>query len=274
MPVPSVLILRAAGTNCDEETAYAFERAGARAERIHVNRLREAPGLLDRFQVLAIPGGFAYGDDIGAGKVLAIELRSRLAGALQKLLERGGLAIGICNGFQALVKAGLLPGGTTEGAGAGTAAAFPPPPFAAARATLAQNLSGRFEARWVWLECVSDRTPFVRRGDRLHLPVAHGEGRFVAESEAALDALERSGQVVLKYVDACGRPGPYPVNPNGSQRDIAGICDPSGRIFGLMPHPERHVEFHHHPRWTREGRRPGDSGDGLRVFRNAVAYFK
>jgi phosphoribosylformylglycinamidine synthase len=251
---PSVLVLRTAGTNCDEETAYAFERAGARAERLHVNRLREDPRALDRFQVLALPGGFSYGDDLGAGKVLANELRSHLAEPLARFLERGGLVIGICNGFQVLVKAGLLPGG-------------------AARATLAANRSGRFEARWVWLEATSDRTPFLRKGDRLHLPCAHGEGRFVAGGEAALGALEAAGQVVLRYVDRDGRPGPYPVNPNGSEADIAGVCDPTGRIFGLMPHPERHVEFHHHPRWTREGRGPGDEGDGLGVFRNAVRSF-
>ncbi len=255
----SVLVLRAAGTNCDRETAVAFELAGARADRVHVNRIREDPARLDRYQVLALPGGFSYGDDLGAGKVLANELRFFLADALARFVDAGKLVIGICNGFQVLVKAGLLP--ALEGRGR-------------VEATLAGNDSNRFEARWTHLDCATDRTPFLRRGDRLHLPVAHGEGKLVCRDPATLARLEASGQVCLRYVDGAGRPGAYPVNPNGSEGDIAGLCDPTGRIFGLMPHPERHVEFHHHPRWTREGRGPGDEGDGLRVFRNAVAHFR
>jgi phosphoribosylformylglycinamidine synthase len=254
-----VLVLRAAGSNCDRETAFAFERAGARAaDRIHVNRLREDPSLLERYQVLAIPGGFTYGDDLGAGKVLANELRFFLAEPLARFVDAGKLVVGICNGFQVLVKAGLLPALAGRGR---------------IEATLAGNDSGRFEARWVHVACESDRTPFLRRGDRLLLPVAHGEGKLIVRDAATLEALEASGQVCLRYVDAEGRRGPYPVNPNGSEGDIAGICDPTGRIFGLMPHPERHVEFHHHPHWTRAGRGPGDEGDGLRVLRNAVSYF-
>jgi phosphoribosylformylglycinamidine synthase I len=249
-----VLILRTAGTNCDEETQYAFEKAGARAERVHVNRLRERPAEFSKYRILALPGGFSYGDDLGAGKVLAVELAHFLGDAIRDFIDRGGLVIGICNGFQVLVKAGLLPGGDV-------------------RATLAGNASGRFEARWVHLEVTTDRTPFLHKGDRLLLPCAHGEGRFLPESAAALERLEGRGQVALRYVDERGRPGPYPVNPNGSAGDVAGLCDLTGRVFGLMPHPERHVEFYHHPRWTREGRGPGDEGDGLRVFRNAVAYF-
>jgi phosphoribosylformylglycinamidine synthase len=250
-----VLLLRTAGTNCDEETQYAFEKAGARVERVHVNRLRESAAPLEAAQILVLPGGFSYGDDLGAGKVLANELRHFLAEPLARFLARGGLVLGICNGFQTLVKAGLLPGG-------------------APRATLAANTSGHFESRWVHLEAVSGKTPFLRAGDRLLLPCAHGEGRFLPDRPETLAALAAAGQVVLRYVDEHGRPGPYPVNPNGSAGDVAGICDPSGRILGLMPHPERHVEFHHHPRWTREGRRPGDEGDGMRVFRNAVAFFQ
>lgn len=250
----NVLLLRTAGTNCDEETQYAFEKAGARVERVHVNRLREEPGRLESAQILTIPGGFSYGDDLGAGKVLANELKHFLAEPLRAFLERGGLLLGICNGFQVLVKAGLLPGGD-------------------ARATLAGNTSARFESRWVNLEAVSEKTPFLKKGDRLLLPCAHGEGRFLPDRPETLAALERAGQVVLKYVDEEGRAGPYPVNPNGSAGDVAGLCDPSGRVFALMPHPERHVEFHHHPRWTREGKKVGDEGDGMRVFRNAVAYF-
>lgn len=259
MSAPRALILRTAGTNCDEETAWAFEKAGAQADRVHVNRLREEPARLGEYQILAIPGGFTYGDDLGAGRVLANELEHFLAEPLARFLERGGLVIGICNGFQVLVKAGLLPG--------------PGGP----RATLARNASGRFETRWVWLEATSDRTPFLCQGERLFLPCAHGEGRFVAEGgPAAIEELLRRGQVALRYIDEEGRPagGEYPANPNGSDGDVAGVCDSTGRIFGLMPHPERHVAFHHHPRWTREGRKPGDEGDGLRIFRNAVRHFQ
>jgi len=248
-----VLVLRAPGTNCDEETVYAFERAGAAAVRVHVARVRENPAIVDQYQILALPGGFTYGDDLGAGKILGNEIRFHLAEALGRHLARGRLVLGICNGFQALVRAGLLPGG--EGSG---------------RATLAFNDSGRFEARWVHLEVVSDRTPFFKKGARLFLPCAHGEGKFVAED---LGAIERSGQVVLRYVDREGRRGPYPVNPNGSDGDVAGICDPTGRVLGLMPHPERHVESYHHPRWTRRPRSPEGEADGLEVFRNAVRYF-
>jgi len=264
MATPQALILRAAGTNCDEETAYAFSKAGAAVERHHVNRLRADPGLLGRFQVLAIPGGFTYGDDLGAGRVLANELRTHLAGPLADFCARGGLMIGICNGFQVLVKAGLLP--ATQAAGGGVPGQQ--------EATLFANDSSRFEARWVHVACVSDRTPFLRRGDRMHLPVAHGEGKFTTASADVRSRMEAQGQVVLRYVDAAGRAGPYPVNPNGSEGDIAGICDASGRIFGLMPHPERHVEFHHHPTWTREGFGPDHEGDGLRVFKNAVEHFR
>ncbi|HVY62989.1 MAG TPA: phosphoribosylformylglycinamidine synthase subunit PurQ, partial [Planctomycetota bacterium] len=171
MAAPRALVLRAAGTNCDLETAYAFERAGAAVERRHVNEWRADPGLLERFQVLAIPGGFTYGDDLGAGRVLANELRLHLAEPVARFLERGGLAIGICNGFQVMVKAGWLP--ATAGAGSG------PGRGTHQEATLMLNDSGKFEARWIWLEVTSDRSPFLRKGDRLHMPTAHGEGKFV-----------------------------------------------------------------------------------------------
>lgn len=262
MATVSALVLRAAGTNCDLETVHAFERAGARAERVHVNRLRAEPALLDRFQVLAIPGGFTYGDDLGAGRVLANELRFHLEEPLGRFRERGALVIGICNGFQVLVKAGLLPATSGSDTGTGT------------EATLTLNDSGRFEARWVRLECTSDRTPWLRKGERLQLPTAHGEGKLVCASDEVRRRMEAQGQVVLRYVDAAGGPADYPDNPSGSPGGVAGVCDPTGRVFGLMPHPERNVEFHHHPRWTREGLGPDDEGEGLRVFRNAVQHLR
>jgi len=254
LAVPKALILRTAGTNCDVETAHAFTLSGAVAERVHVNRLIEDKGLLDQYQILAIPGGFSYGDDIAAGKILANELVTRLEDALQRFKAAEKLIIGICNGFQVMVKAGLLPG-----FGAGQ------------EATLANNDSGKFEDRWVFLKVRASNCVFLRGLSLICLPVAHGEGKFIAGSSQVLSRI-LSSQGMLCYVNAAGLPGPYPVNPNGSQADIAGISDPTGRILGLMPHPERHVVATQHPRWTRLNRCEGP-GDGLAIFQNAVKYF-
>ena len=247
-------VLRTAGTNCDYETAWALTRAGARVERVHINRLVEKGGRLGRYEILALPGGFSYGDDIASGKLLANEIRHALAEEMREFVADGRLIIGICNGFQVLVKSGLLPGirrGKVE-------------------ATLTFNDSARFEDRWVYLKAASERCVFVRPGEDMYLPVAHGEGKFVAEGKA-LAELAAAGLVVFRYADAAGRCGAgYPWNPNGSLGDVAGICSPNGRIFGLMPHPERHVEPTHHPRWTRDGLK--EKGDGARVFENAVAF--
>lgn len=253
MPRPRVLVLRSPGTNCDEETAAAWRAAGAEAETLHVARLLEAPDQLGRFGALTLPGGFSYGDDLGAGRILATRL-GELRDHLAAFRDRGGLILGICNGFQVLVKAGLLPGGDGP-----------------APATVTHNAHGRFECRWVRLKPTPGRTPFLPDHEVMELPVAHGEGRFLsADGEAELGRLDERGQLVLSYCDDQGRPTQlFPANPNGSPRAIAGLCDPTGRVFGLMPHPERHVDPHHHPRWTREGARP--EGDGLRVFTGAVA---
>jgi phosphoribosylformylglycinamidine synthase len=255
MATARVLILRAPGANCDVETQFAFEQAGTWAERVHINRLREQPALLHRFQILVVPGGFTYGDDVGAGKILAIQLAHFLGDALRRFRDAEKLILGICNGFQALLKAGLIL----------------PPDEDGPVATLTNNSSGRFEDRWINLQARGDRCPFLRGIDRLHLPVAHGEGRFVCREEWLLQGLFQSGQAVLTYVDADGKFGPYPVNPNGSQGDIGGVCDATGRVLGLMPHPERHVLPTQHPRWTRQGLAP--EGDGLALFRNAVRFF-
>ena len=255
----NALILRTAGTNCDHETQFAFEQAGATAERLHINSVSENPKLLEQFQILALPGGFSYGADIASGKILANELLTRLADKLEKFISGGKLVIGICNGFQVLVKMGMLPG-----------------PFhksARQTATLTFNDSNKFEDRWVYLRTDSDKSPFIRKGQVIHLPVAHGEGKFVTDTPATLDEIRRNGQAVFRYVDENGNAGqPYPVNPNGSVDDIAGICDITGRVLGLMPHPERHILPTQHPRWTRDGLKP--EGDGMQIFRNAVGYFK
>jgi phosphoribosylformylglycinamidine synthase subunit PurQ / glutaminase len=255
MATPRVLILRSPGANCDSETQFAMERAGAAADRLHINRLRENPALLDSYQVLVIPGGFTYGDDVAAGKILANQLAHFLGDALRRFREADKLILGICNGFQALLKAGLLL----------------PPDDRGPLATLTHNSSGKFEDRWIELQASPGRCPFLQRMDRLLLPVAHGEGRFLCRDAQLLDNLARDGQIVLRYCDADGQPGPFPVNPNGSQGDVAGLCDASGRVLGLMPHPERHVLPTQHPRWTRLGL--AAEGAGLQLFRNAVQHF-
>jgi phosphoribosylformylglycinamidine synthase subunit PurQ / glutaminase len=254
MASPRVIVIRAPGTNCDEEAVLAWQRAGAVAETWHVNRLIESPAVLDRFEILTIPGGFSYGDDLGAGRILATRLGVVLGDGLRRFHDRGGLVLGICNGFQVLVRSGLLPGG--------------PFPFAA---TLAHNDSGRFEARWVNVVPRPGLSPFVTFNEPIELPVAHGEGKFLTALPAQLGRLEKNGQIVLQYACAAGRPTQdYPANPNGSAGAAAGVCDSTGRIFGLMPHPERFVESWHHPRWTRRVEGPGGVGDGLLIFRSAV----
>ena len=244
---PRVLVLRAAGTNCDVETAYAFDSVGATSTTLHINRLRERPALLREVQILAIPGGFSYGDDIASGRVLANELVSRLRDELFGFVERGGFVIGICNGFQVMIKSGLLP--RLDGA-------------TAQQATLTDNTSGCYSDRWVRVVGDPARCRWIPDDLEIELPVAHGEGRFVASAQC-LAHLAAEHQVALRYSSG--------TNPNGSADDIAGICDPTGRVFGLMPHPERFLRFENHPRWTREARRA--EGDGVRIFRAAVAQF-
>ncbi len=253
MSQPRAVILRAPGTNCDEETADAWECAGAVVETWYISRALAEPESLDRFQVLTIPGGFSYGDDLGAGRIMATRLGA-LGDTLSRFRDRGGLILGICNGFQVLVRTGLLPGN-----------GFGP-------ATLTRNDSGQFEARLARLISNSNRCLFVKGTGPIELPVAHGEGKFLTGDASTLSTLLSNGQVVLQYADDQGAPTEsYPENPNGSPGGVAGVCDSTGQIFGLMPHPERYIEGFQHPRWARRGAR--DEGDGLRIFRNAVRSF-
>ena len=250
---PRAIVLRAPGTNCDEETAEAWKLAGAAVDSVHIGRLIENPRELEGADILTIPGGFSYGDDLGAGRILASRLGAVLGEAIRAFHERGGLILGICNGFQVLVRSGLLPGGSSKSA------------------TLAHNDVGRFESRWVRLKVNRGQCAFLPEGESIELPVAHGEGKFLMAGAGSVEDLEQAGQVVLQYTDDQGNPTQvYPANPNGSSRAVAGICDPSGRIFGLMPHPERHIDPYQHPRWTRQGKIP-QYGDGFRIFTNAVA---
>ncbi len=261
MPNVKVLVLRTAGTNCDLETSHAFKLAGAETESVHVNKLIAEPGLLSNYQILALPGGFSYGDDIAAGKILANQLIHHFREQVREFIDADKLVIGICNGFQVLVKAGLLPGLTDEQfANVGLQ-----------QATLTYNDCGKFEDRWVYLEPGTDKCVFVRPGQRIYLPIAHGEGKVCFAEEGILKSVQDNGQVAFRYVDKDGQFGGFPVNPNGSTDHIAGLCDSTGRVLGLMPHPERFVEVTQHPRWTREKL---ERADGLGIFVNAVDYFK
>lgn len=258
---PRVLVLRSAGTNCDVETAFAFERYGAACERVHVNRLTTGAVKLRDFDAVALPGGFSYGDDVGAGKVLAIELLHHLQEDLLALVDRGGLVLGICNGFQALVKTGLLPGVEAR--------------IGVQEATVTDNDSNRYEDRWVRLASVSERSVFLKPGETLELPVAHGEGKYVPRDAPLHRAVVERGHVALRYVGPDGAAAGYPANPNGSVDAVAGLLDATGRVFGLMPHPERALFAVHHPAWTSAPpESAGGEGDGARVFRNAVAYLR
>jgi phosphoribosylformylglycinamidine (FGAM) synthase-like amidotransferase family enzyme len=275
---PRVLILRAPGTNCDEETAHAFSLAGGMPERRHINAVLGEPARIADFQILCIPGGFSYGDDVAAGRILGNQIRHHLADALLAFRDAGKLILGICNGFQVLLKTGLLAAEDDRG------------PVA----TLAWNDSGRFEDRWTRLGVQGGKCVFLAGIDEMDLPVAHAEGKFVTRDAAALDALGAAGQLVLRYRGQgdkeTRRQGeedahslstplplslsvlPYPDNPNGAMGNVAGICDATGQVLGLMPHPERFVDPTQHPHWT--VRPKTDAGDGLRVFQNAVRYFQ
>ncbi|MEO0137520.1 MAG: phosphoribosylformylglycinamidine synthase I [candidate division WOR-3 bacterium] len=250
-----VLIVRAAGTNCDLETAYAFEFAGAQPERVYIDEVKRKD-LLD-YQILVFPGGFTYGDDISAGKILANEIKYKLKDKVLKFIEKGNLILGICNGFQVLVKAGILPGFNGY--------------FEEQSVSLITNDSERFEDRWVDLKVYPERSIFTRGIDGIiTLPVAHAEGKFVVKNKRVLRLVEK--QIVFQYVDKEGRLAGYPYNPNGSVMNIAGIADKTGRILGLMPHPERYISYLQHPLHTRK--RLAEEGDGFKIFKNAVNYFK
>lgn len=252
---PKVCVLKTEGTNCDLETAYAFEKAGARCRMVHVNQLRSGEEKLSDYQILVIPGGFSYGDDVQSGKILAVELTSFLKDKLQEFVDCGKPVLGICNGFQVLVRTGLLPDRK----------------IGDISTTLMNNDSGHFECRWVRLRVEESPCIFTRgmSGSLISVQVAHGEGKFFTSPEE-LGKLEAEGRVVFRYAGDDGQSTmEYPYNPNGSLNAIAGICDRTGLVMGMMPHPERFVELFQHPGWRRGAVR---EPHGLPIFVNAVKY--
>jgi len=255
---PKVLVLKTDGINCDEELAFAFNLAGGNAELVHINDLRSKKKKLSDYRILAIPGGFAYGDDVVSGKILAVELSAFLTKELKKFIKRKNtLVIGICNGFQVLVRTGLLPFGS----------------LGKMDATLTNNESGHFECRWINLNTnKNNRCVFLNSSNGiLSFQVAHGEGKFFANPKV-LNKIEKEGLVVFRYSDEKGNPTQkYPENPNGSLNAIAGVTDPSGRILGLMPHPERFVRKEQHPNWRRM---PNLKPQGLPIFENMIECAK
>lgn len=254
------LVLTGFGINCDKETARAFERAGAHAVFVHLNDLIAAPEMLEEMQIMAIPGGFSFGDDIASGKILANRLRYRLGAPIKQFIADRKLIIGICNGFQVMVKMGILP--------------LFEPEFSQ-EVTLTNNNTSRFENRWITLAAEpGNRCVWTRGVTQIPLPIRHGEGRFIPKNKEVLTRLRTNGQIVFRYCrpDGTAAQGEFPYNPNGAIEDIAGICDPSGRIFGLMPHPEAFWDRTNHPQWTRLDL--PQEGAGMRIFRNAVEYFQ
>jgi phosphoribosylformylglycinamidine synthase len=258
MASPEVCVLKTDGINCDLEMAHAFEAAGGSPETVHINQLRSGERSLGDYAALAIPGGFSYGDDIASGKVLATELTSYLSDQLQDFIDKDKPVIGVCNGFQVLVRTGLLPNRS----------------LGEQQATLAGNEIGRFECRWIDLAVGQSACRFVKpenfEEQIIPMQTAHGEGRFFAD-QTTIDALKENGQVVFRYVSPDGSSaGGFPANPNGALDDIAGVCDPSGTVLGMMPHPERSIGAFHPHRARTAVARTAVSG----IFANIINYAK
>ena len=273
--VPRVAVLFGFGINCDHETKAVFELVGAKAERVHVNRFVSGEADLSSYDILAVPGGFSFGDHLGSGRLLGNRMRFAMREALVAFVDEGKPIIGICNGFQVLVKTGLLPGPQTGSS-----------PDFVQRGSLTLNDSGRYEDRWVTLEFDPESPCIWTKGmERMECPVRHGEGKYVMPNSEDLDRLAKHHQLTVRYVDPSipvgaaitDEPLPYPLSPHGSMRNIAGVCDATGLVFGLMPHPEAIYARWLHPDHTRQSvatleGTDGWEGEGLQLFRNAVEY--
>lgn len=263
---PKVLVLSGYGLNCEEETAFAFELAGAQANIVHINDLIDGLKSLNNYQILAFPGGFSYGDDTGSGNAFANRIRNNLWEKLLSFIKKDKLVIGICNGFQIMVNLGLLP--AFEGN------------YGVRQVALTHNNNARYTVRWVDLR-ITNKSPWLKGVKTLSLPIAHGEGKFFAPAKV-LSTLKEKKLIALQYIkgEMCQYQNLEP-NPNGSLKDIAAITDESGRLFGIMPHPERGIFFTHLPHWPllkekyrRQGKRLPKNGPGLEIFKNGVRYFK
>jgi len=260
MQAPKSLVLTGFGVNCDYEMSHAFELAGAESRRVHLEDLISGKVKLEDYHVLSFPGGFSYGDDIASGKVYANKVKQNIYDRVLRFVADGKLVIGVCNGFQMLVKMGLLPGLDGD--------------YRTQTSTLSFNDSGRFESRWVFVkENPSSKCIFTKGVGMLPVPVRHGEGKFIPSTPDVLRRIHSEGMVALQYCDSIGNVTmDYPLNPNGSTDSIAGICDPTGRVFGMMPHPEAHIFRHNNPQWPRQPL-PAE-GEGFKVFQNAVEYLR
>jgi phosphoribosylformylglycinamidine synthase subunit PurQ / glutaminase len=265
---PKVLVITGYGINCEEETAKCFNWSGAEAEIVHINDLIAGHKKFSDYQVLAVPGGFSYGDDTGSGNALSNKIYNNLRDDILKFAQEDKLVIGICNGFQIITNLGLTPAIDNK--------------YGERQAALMHNNSARYQCRWVHLKNTSEKCIWTKGIDLLHVPIAHGEGNFYCEDDT-LKQLQENDQITFQYVNEDGSPAnqEFPANPNGALHDIAGVCDPSGRIFGLMPHPERFNSFTNEEGWElkkealiREGKEIPKEGDGLKIFQNAVSYFQ
>ena len=262
--IPKTLIITGFGFNCEEETRCAFQTCGSSVTLIHLNDLFSEPEQLLKHQILVIIGGFSFGDHLGAGTVMANRIKFRLFEPLKKFIRDRKLIFGICNGFQILVRIGLLPATRSN--------------FFSPQATLVANDHNVFRDDWVTLKCNPDSPCVFTKGiDEISLPIRHGEGKFVgANQNNLIEEMESKNLVAMRYIHPHSHTPTqeFPYNPNGSTNAIAGISDPSGRIFGLMPHPEAYISPYNHPHWIRqqiEGVLP-HSGAGLDIFQNAVDF--
>lgn len=263
-----IAVITGYGINCEEETAHCFDQAGGKSEIIHINSLINKEKNLKNYNILAFPGGFSYGDDTGSGNALANKIKNNLSQEILQFAKSDKLIIGICNGFQILTNLGLVP--ATDEA------------YDNRQSILMHNASVRYQCRWIYVKNISKKCIWTKGIDQLHLPIAHGEGNFFIEKNI-LNQMKKNDQIVLKYVTENGKDakGKFPDNPNGAMEDIAAICDPSGRIFGLMPHPERFNSFTNEDGWPlkkefliRAGKSLPTEGDGMQIFKNAIKYFK
>jgi len=245
------LVLYGYGINCENESKYVIEKSGGHADIVHVNKLLEVPGMLENYNMLFIPGGFSFGDDLGSGKVFANKMKFRIRDQLDDFIKADKLILGVCNGFQVLVKMGLLP-----------------EPDFKQRVSLIENNSGHYEDRWVVLKANKNSPCVFTKGiDYMLAPVRHGEGKFIPRDDVILEELKRNNQIVFQYTDKNGKLAGFPYNPNGSVHNIAGVCDKTGRIFGMMPHPEAFNIVENCPYWVRgKVKEPM----GLAIFKNAV----